>query len=226
MSNKEFQRKEVVSHKSRKSLPRDVMLSKKLSWLLRHGASKEGIPMRADGYINVEELLQHPNYRRDFNMDILHHIVVSDPKQRYTMRRNPDKGYFEIRANQGHSLDLVQADEFLTLIIEPSEVQLAVHGTYYRHWASIKAEGLKRLTRNHIHFATSDARSDTVSGFRADCQILIYLNVKKILEETTMKLYRSDNNVILCSGLGDDGCIPSKYFLKVVDRKTGQLLSY
>uniref|UniRef100_A0A1I8PP72 2'-phosphotransferase n=1 Tax=Stomoxys calcitrans TaxID=35570 RepID=A0A1I8PP72_STOCA len=211
-------------NKTRKPLLKEVILSKKLSWLLRHGAAKEGINIQADGFIKVSDILQHPNYRRDFNMNILRQIVDNDAKQRYTLRKHPVEGHFEIRANQGHSLLEVKADECLQPITKASEVPLAVHGTYYRHWPSIKAEGLKRFTRNHVHFATSDDASDNISGFRSNCQILIYLDTKKLLDEGCLKLFRSDNSVILCSGLPHDGSIPSKYFLKVVDRKTGQLL--
>lgn len=34
---------------------RDVMVSKKLSWLLRHGAQKEGLTLGAGGYVNAAD---------------------------------------------------------------------------------------------------------------------------------------------------------------------------
>ena len=37
--------------------PRDVQISKAMSWLLRHGAKAEGIKMDANGYINVADLV-------------------------------------------------------------------------------------------------------------------------------------------------------------------------
>ena len=39
------------------SEPRDVQISKAMSWLLRHGAKGEGIKMDANGYINVSDLV-------------------------------------------------------------------------------------------------------------------------------------------------------------------------
>ena len=39
------------------SEPRDVQISKAMSWLLRHGAKGEGIKMDANGYINVADLV-------------------------------------------------------------------------------------------------------------------------------------------------------------------------
>lgn len=43
-----------------RGLPRDspqVRLSKTVSWLLRHGAASEGLPMRPDGYVKVTDLV-------------------------------------------------------------------------------------------------------------------------------------------------------------------------
>lgn len=39
------------------SMPREVQVSKKLSWLLRHGAEKEGLKLGAGGYINLYEVV-------------------------------------------------------------------------------------------------------------------------------------------------------------------------
>ena len=35
-----------------------VRISKTLSWLLRHGAKQEGLAMRADGYVRVNDLVR------------------------------------------------------------------------------------------------------------------------------------------------------------------------
>jgi 2'-phosphotransferase len=51
--------------------PRDspeVRLSKTLSWILRHGAKSEGIYMRPDGYVRVNDLV-----RLDFNNSVEPH---------------------------------------------------------------------------------------------------------------------------------------------------------
>jgi len=38
----------------------DVVISKALSFILRHGAIKEGLPIRPDGYANVKDLASLP----------------------------------------------------------------------------------------------------------------------------------------------------------------------
>jgi len=36
---------------------REVLLSKKLSWLLRHGAEKEGLKLGHGGFVNLQEVV-------------------------------------------------------------------------------------------------------------------------------------------------------------------------
>lgn len=203
----------------------DVQLSKQLSWLLRHGAQKEGITMQPDGFVSVPEILKHPRFGNSYTLEKLQDIVAADAKQRYTLRLNPITGIQEIRANQGHSLASVEADACLQRIHSIADLpETVVHGTFYKNWESIKTEGLKRMRRNHVHFAVlSDDGNVGLSGFRSDCQVLIYLNVAKVLKDK-LQLFRSSNNVILCSGV--DGCIKSAYFGQAIDRRTGKALTY
>lgn len=96
-------------------------------------------------------------------------------------------------------------------------VPSVIHGTYKRFWPKIKQEGLKCMNRNHIHFSTGlPADKEVISGMRRDVEILIYINLKKALDNG-LKFYLSLNGVVLSSG--NSGTIHSKYFLKVCDRK-------
>ncbi|XP_026847061.1 tRNA 2'-phosphotransferase 1 [Drosophila persimilis] len=199
----------------------NVQLSKKLTWLLRHGAVKEGIAIQADGFVNISDIQSHPRYVV-FSLQKLQEIVADDAKQRYILRWNEDAKFHEIRANQGHSLAAVQGEACLERISNAKQVPLAVHGTYYRCWEAIKAQGLGRLRRNYVHFAVSDV-GETLSGFRSDSQLLVYLDVAKVLADN-LPLFRSSNNVILCAGV--DGFIDKTYFSRAVDRRTGQQLTY
>ncbi|EDW68943.1 tRNA 2'-phosphotransferase 1 [Drosophila virilis] len=203
----------------------DIQLSKQLSWLLRHGAQKAGLTIQPDGYVSVAEILQHPRFGAHYSIEKLRKIVAADAKQRYRMRYNSLTGAEEIRANQGHSLAAVQSEACLERINSISELaeMHVVHGTYYKNWEQIKTEGLRRMQRNHVHFAVLTDQSDAiVSGFRGDCQVLIHLNVAKVLEDQ-LQLFRSSNNVILCAGI--DGCISPRYFERVIDRRTGKSLT-
>lgn len=43
---------------------REVMMSKKLSWLLRHGAEKEGLQLGKGGYLNLRDVVSRFDYFR------------------------------------------------------------------------------------------------------------------------------------------------------------------
>ncbi|KAH6916291.1 KptA family-domain-containing protein [Coprinopsis sp. MPI-PUGE-AT-0042] len=65
----------------------DVRISKTLSWLLRHGATGEGLPMRKDGYVKVDDLLEHPKLKAvSLNFGNIQDIVKADAKKRYDLR--------------------------------------------------------------------------------------------------------------------------------------------
>eukprot|EP00479_Gromia_sphaerica_P000732 TRINITY_DN10894_c0_g1_i1.p1 TRINITY_DN10894_c0_g1~~TRINITY_DN10894_c0_g1_i1.p1 ORF type:complete len:102 (+),score=13.37 TRINITY_DN10894_c0_g1_i1:142-447(+) len=79
-----------------------------------------------------------------------------------------------IRANQGHSISSVKTEALLTKIHDPKLFPLCVHGTYMKHWDSIKRSGLKRMDRKHIHFTPGDkvrGENKVTSGFRGSSNL-------------------------------------------------------
>ena len=90
---------------SRSAAGRDISLSKALSWLLRHGAVKEGLNIAADGFVDVTEVLQHNSLKDSCVADIERIVTYSD-KQRFCLREHPESGQLQIRANQGHSINV------------------------------------------------------------------------------------------------------------------------
>lgn len=196
----------------------DVKASKALSWLLRHGAEKEGLVLESGGWIRLDDIQKRPNYKK-FTVDKVKELVDNCPKQRFGLKE--EGGHLYIRANQGHSLKIDDSD--LEELTSESSVPFVVHGTYYRHWDSIKKQGLSRMNRRHIHFAPGLPGEDgVISGMRSSCEIYIYIDFTKALE-AGFKFFRSSNNVILCSG-DERGFLPPQYFAKVVDKKTEENL--
>ncbi|POY71759.1 hypothetical protein BMF94_5120 [Rhodotorula taiwanensis] len=200
----------------------DTRWSKTLSYILRHGAAKEGLKLRSDGFVRVEDLMKRPKLK-GCDLDTLERIVRDNAKQRFTLQAEPtgQDGADElwIRANQGHSVK-VEALE-LKPVEKAEQVPIMVHGTYYRLWPAIETEGLKVMTRNHIHCAiglASDA--GVISGMRANCDLFIYLDVPRLLADG-VPVFTSTNNVVLTAGV--DGVVPPKYFSKVV-KKDGEVL--
>ncbi|KZF22215.1 hypothetical protein L228DRAFT_148639 [Xylona heveae TC161] len=228
---------------------REVTVSKAISWLLRHGAEKEGLKLDAHGYLNVADLLAWRKLKSlGVTLDELKHIVADNDKQRFSMisvptapvrdtqgvethnsaGENPaltgDPNFpssFMIRANQGHSIR-VDSSKLLAPITEEDIPPVAVHGTTHAAWPVILSSGgLQRMNRTHIHFARGlPGGSDRViSGMRRDSQVLIYVNVKAALQ-SGIKWWQSENEVILTEG-DEKGCLPLKFFEKVEERQKG-----
>lgn len=190
----------------------DVKLSKGLSWLLRHGAEKEGFRITSQGFVLVADILKHPKYTAYTEADI-RKVVEENDKQRFALETN-DNNELMIRANQGHTMAI--SDLELTPV-DPQETPVAIHGTYEKCITSIRKQGLSRMSRQHIHMAVAEpGSSGVISGMRKSCDYLVYVDIVRA-SEAGLKFFRSANNVILCDG-NEDGLILAKYFKKVTAR--------
>jgi RNA:NAD 2'-phosphotransferase (TPT1/KptA family) len=184
-----------------------VRSSKAMTRLLRHAALEEGLKMDKDGWVAIEDLLRHRSLNRLSREDVKT-IVATCPKQRFQL----DEAHSRIRASQGHSIEL-RPDDLLQPVTDPLQFPVVVHGTKRKLWPAIKDQGLCRMSRTHIHFATALPDADNViSGMRSSSNVLIYLDVAKLLE-AGIPLYVSANHVVLSPGL--DGYIAPEYFKRI-----------
>lgn len=58
-----------------------------------------------DGFLFVEDLLAHPQFH-SYTLEDVERVVATNDKQRFKLRSHPDNGRLEIRANQGHSIQV------------------------------------------------------------------------------------------------------------------------
>ncbi|KAF8413032.1 hypothetical protein HHK36_001006 [Tetracentron sinense] len=192
-------------------------LGRLLTRILRHMASELNLDMRNDGYVRVHDLLKL-NMKtfaniplRLHSVDDIREAVRKDNKQRFNLLE--ENGELLIRANQGHTIATIESESLLKPILSAEEAPVCVHGTYKKNLESILQSGLKRMQRLHVHFSSGlPTDGEVISGMRRDVNILIFLDVRKALEEG-MKLYISDNKVILTEGF--NGVMPVKYFEKI-----------
>lgn len=192
-------------------------LGRLLTRVLRHMATELKLNMRGDGYVKVQDLLKL-NLKTFANIPLKSHTiddireaVRKDNKQRFGLLE--ENGELLIRANQGHTITAVESESLLKPILSPEEVPVCVHGTYSKNLESILEFGLKRMKRLHVQFSCGlPTDGEVISGMRRDVNALIFLDVRKALEEG-MKLYISENKVILTEGY--DGVVPVKYFEKI-----------
>ncbi len=143
-------------------------ISKYLSFLLRYKPEEIGLSLDSKGWANIEELIIKTT---DFKLskEIIEVVVETSDKQRFSICENNKK----IKANQGHSIE-INLD--LTAITPPDYL---LHGTADRFLASIRAEGLKKQSRHHVHLSQSSAVANTV-GQRYGKPVLLQVASKEI----------------------------------------------
>ncbi|XP_058161241.1 tRNA 2'-phosphotransferase 1 isoform X2 [Dasypus novemcinctus] len=201
----------------------DVRLSKALSYALRHGALKLGLPMGADGFVPLGALLQLPQFR-DFSAEDVQRVVDTNGKQRFALQPGDLSTGPLIRANQGHSLQVPEL-ELMPLDMPQALPPVLVHGTFWKHWPSILLKGLSCQGRTHIHLAPGlPGDPGITSGMRPNCQVAVFIDGPKAMADG-IPFFCSANGVILTPG-NADGFLPPKYFKKALQlRPTRKPLS-
>nr|MDO8110712.1 RNA 2'-phosphotransferase [Candidatus Sigynarchaeota archaeon] len=66
---------------------RDIRISKKLSYLLRHGAEKERVLMDGNGWVLLDDVLRWFNQKRGDRVDLadIERVVATNAKQRFAI---------------------------------------------------------------------------------------------------------------------------------------------
>ena len=161
-------------------------LSKFLSLVLRHEPSRIGLTLDSGGWVTVDELLRAVTQAGlPLTRVTLARIVAENDKQRF---RFSEDG-LRIRANQGHS---VAIDLGLTPLTPPD---LLYHGTATRFLESIRQEGLRPQSRQHVHLSP-DVTTATKVGQRHGKPVV--LTVKSgAMHSAGYHFYQSDNGVWL-----------------------------
>lgn len=63
------------------------------------------VTLSSDGFVFVEELLAHQQFR-SFSVEDVERVVATDDKQRFKLCNHTENGRLQIRANQGHSVQV------------------------------------------------------------------------------------------------------------------------
>jgi 2'-phosphotransferase len=159
--------------------------------------------------------------------------VADNAKQRFSMKPNPalktppdpsseEPSEWVIRANQGHSIVMESSGLLKPITVEADNVpDIVVHGTFFAFYQPIvDSGGLKKMNRNHIHFSTElpEEKQGVISGMRGDAEILIYVDIRKSLEDGGILWWISENGVVLTEG-DENGVLSTKYWKKVIGRR-------
>jgi putative RNA 2'-phosphotransferase len=135
----------------------DLHISKLLSLVLRHEPARIGITLDSAGWTDVAALLAAlAAHGQPMSRAELDRLVASSDKQRFAL--SPDGT--RIRANQGHS---VSVDLQLPPRRPPA---LLYHGTVAAALPGIRAEGLQKRKRHHVHLSADLGTATKVGGRR------------------------------------------------------------
>ena len=164
--------------------------SRFLSLILRHKPEVVGVRLDAHGWADVDALLAGVNAAGlPLSRAVLEQIVAEDAKGRYAF--SPDGN--RIRAVQGHSVlvDLGLAPR------PPPEVLF--HGTSERNLPSIRADGLRPGTRQHVHLSPDEATALRV-GRRHGRPVVLAVRAGE-LWRAGQAFYLAENGVWLTAGV-------------------------
>lgn len=221
---------QLVSARTKQTyLKNTSQVSKALSFILRHHAVVMNIPISTTGFVRIDHILASKIFPlRDYSVadavaEIVN-IVRKCPKKRFKLGVGvEDPRLLYIAANQGHSIAGIQAE--MIRITSIDQVPTAVHGTNLEAWEKIKKCGyMSCMNRLHIHFAKGLPQDgQVISGMRTHSQVLLYLDVSKVLDDG-IPLLESANGVILTPGVGSTRQLPLKYFSQVCDRQGKSLI--
>jgi putative RNA 2'-phosphotransferase len=163
-----------------------VRISKYLSKHLRHDPERLGLTLAPGGWVDVEELLAacaadgFPISRVQ-----LDEVVETSDKKRFSF----DETESRIRANQGHS---VVDDLQLQPTTPPDEL---FHGTAEHFVPGILSDGLKKMSRHHVHLSTTIETARKV-GARHGRPVVLVVDAAA-MQRDGLLFYVSDNGVWL-----------------------------
>lgn len=139
-------------------------ISKFLSYILRHHPEAIGLELDEEGWVDVHELMAKS--KTDYSVitrEILDIVVSTNEKKRFAFNEDRSK----IRASQGHSIDI----ELNLETQQPPE--FLYHGTVEKFLETIKAEGLKKMNRQHVHLSAEKETAVNVGSRRGQPIVLV-----------------------------------------------------
>ncbi|WP_437289869.1 RNA 2'-phosphotransferase [Sorangium sp. So ce406] len=181
--------------------------SKKLSWLLRHGAPSMGIAMDDAGWVAVDDVLSALGLPRSR----LDEAVENNTKNRLEIRGD------RMRASQGHSREgmpvtLAGLEASWEEVLGDAPIW---HGTSVDAVRAIAREGIRPAARTHVH--CTDAL-DSAVGKRAKVDVMLEISPAR-LRARGIRVFRSQNGVILAREV-PVGCIVG--LVPIVARAKGE----
>lgn len=161
-------------------------ISKRLSLHLRHEPQGLGLTLEPAGWVGVDDLLKAFSQKYfPLTLEQLQTVVANNDKKRFAFDETGQK----IRANQGHSVEV-------DLQLQPqTPPEILYHGTAQHNLEAILREGLKPMSRQHVHLS-SDPETARKVGSRHGKPLILKVKAGA-MHGAGGVFYRSDNGVWL-----------------------------
>src|SRR5262245_38855381 len=164
-------------------------ISRFLSRVLRHEPQSIGLSLDAQGWAQIDELIECARtHGMPLTRDLVLRVAQTSDKQRFAC-----DGAGRIRASHGHTVAI-------NLGIEPSEPpEILFHGTAATSVDSIRAEGLMPGVRQYVHLS-ADAATATSVGRRHGRPVVLRVAARRMWS-AGFKFVRSASAVWLTSAV-------------------------
>ncbi|TWT68826.1 RNA 2'-phosphotransferase [Crateriforma conspicua] len=147
-----------------KSNDKLVSTSKFLSLVLRHRPEVIGSKLDPEGWLCIDELIAQANaHGKAITLELLHEVVATNDKRRFALSEDG----LRIRASQGHSVSGVELN-----LEETTPPEVLYHGTVAAFLDSIRATGLRKRSRHHVHLSPDEETATKVGSRRGKPIIL------------------------------------------------------
>ncbi|HTE54579.1 MAG TPA: RNA 2'-phosphotransferase [Kofleriaceae bacterium] len=161
-------------------------LSKFMSLVLRHQPGSIGLELDGGGWAEIDQLVARSRaHGVDLSREAIERITATSPKQRFAISDDRQR----VRASQGHSIgvELGHAPS-----VPPDRLY---HGTVEASLAGIRADGLSRMARDHVHLSPDTATARVVAMRRGRPVVLVI--AAGAMHRDGHVFYRSQNGVWL-----------------------------
>ncbi|ESK87398.1 trna 2 -phosphotransferase tpt1 [Moniliophthora roreri MCA 2997] len=211
-------RKPAPNHS--KPQPTDVAtatITRQMSWLLRHAAQSQGIRIRPDGYVRVNDLLSYYLFKR-YNMKSLQELLRYDPKHRFEFKEEEGlwRGSKEwlVRHQGGHTIKGVSSSAKRITSFPKSSA--AIYCTDIQRWKTFSEHGIWSERGDElIHLVRKVPEYEGIEAFNPTVRILISIDVEKAMHDGDIMFYKINDGSLVTDG-DKRGCITPEYFKEVV----------
>jgi putative RNA 2'-phosphotransferase len=178
---------------------RKKKISKFLSLILRHEPETVGLRLEENGWVPVDKLIKAcGDFGRPFTLTELREVVETNDKKRFSFNASGQK----IRASQGHSVEVeIEFEKRVPPLV-------LYHGTAEKNVGLIFAEGLKKMSRHHVHLSADPETARRV-GMRYGKPVILRIDTEAMLLENH-EFFVSANNVWLTEKVPPN-------FIKLID---------